>query len=89
MAELCGADARSGGAELVQLRIDVGGYPKVQEQGPQKPDDAGRKPIEIQLISAVDVVRSETFDATVNAYCARCDFATMCPAQQRSGTVLS
>ena len=38
---------------------------------------------------AIDVVRSETFDATVNAYCSRCEFATMCPAQQRSGTVLS
>ncbi len=89
MAELCGTDARSGGAELVQLRIDAGGMPKVQEQSPQPPDDGGRKPIEVQLIGAVDVVRSERFDATVNDYCSRCDFATMCPTQQRGGTVLS
>ncbi len=88
LATLCGPDARSGGAELVQLRVDVDGFPKVQEQGPQQADDSGRKPIEVQLISAVDVVRSEAFDATMNDYCAMCDFATMCPAQQPGGSVL-
>ncbi|MBA2774829.1 MAG: ATP-dependent helicase [Nocardioidaceae bacterium] len=89
LVELCGPGARSGGAELVQLRIDQGGFPKVQEQRPQLPDPTGRKPVEIQLISAVETIRSETFDATANSYCTRCDFLTMCPAQQRSGTVLS
>ncbi|MBA3234008.1 MAG: ATP-dependent helicase [Propionibacteriales bacterium] len=90
LATLCGPGTRSGGAEIVSLRLDQGsGMPKVQEQSPQVPDRAGRKPIEIQLISAVDVVRSERFDATVNNYCARCDFATMCPTQQRGGSVLS
>ena len=54
-----GSRAHSGGAELVQLRVDDGGLPKVQQQPPQPPDDAGRKPVEIQLISAAEAVRAE------------------------------
>jgi RecB family exonuclease len=88
-AESAGVDARSGGAELVQLRIDTGGLPKVQEQAPQTPDEAGRKPVEVQLITAAETVRSEAFAAMLGDQCRRCEFTTMCPAQIRSGTVLS
>jgi superfamily I DNA/RNA helicase/RecB family exonuclease len=87
--ELCGPDARSGGAELVQLRVDRDGLPKVQQQAPQTPDSDGRKTVEVQLGQGVGVVRAEDFVATVNSYCNRCEFAPMCPTQQRSGTVLS
>ena len=45
--------------------------------------DAARQP------PAAEVVRSERFDATVNNYCTFCDFQAMCPAQQKSGSVLS
>ncbi len=87
--ELCGEPVRSGGAELVQLRVDKGGMPKVQQQPPQAPDSEGRKTIEIQLTSGAAVVRGEDFAATVNPYCNRCEFASLCPAQQRTGTMLS
>jgi RecB family exonuclease len=84
-----GEGARSGGAELVQLRSDKNGMPRVQQQPPQLPDSEGRKTIEVQLTQGVTVVRREEFAATANTYCARCEFAHLCPTQQRSGTVLS
>ncbi len=87
--ELCGPSVRSGGAELVQLRVDKDGMPKVQQQPPQPPDSDGRKTIEIQLATGAAVVRDEAFAATVNTYCNRCEFASLCPAQQRTGTMLS
>ncbi len=87
--DLCGERVRSGGAELVQLRVDKGGMPKVQQQLPQAPDSDGRKTIEIQLATGAAVVRREDFAATVNQYCNRCEFASLCPAQQRTGTMLS
>ena len=88
-ARLCGEDTRSGGAELVQLRIDKDGLPKVQQQPPQAPDSEGRKLIEVQLVQSTDVVRREDFAATANNYCKRCEFASLCPTQQRTGSVLS
>jgi RecB family exonuclease len=86
--DVCGAGARSGGAELVQLRLDVAGSPKVQVQPPQAPDDEGYKPVEIQLASAAQVMRSERFVAQANDHCRMCDFASLCPARRRSGTVV-
>ncbi len=87
--ELAGEGARSGGAELVQLRADKGGFPKVQPQEPQTPDSEGRKTIEVQLASGAHVVRREEFAAQANTLCARCEFQHLCPTQQRTGTVLS
>ncbi len=86
--EVCGEGARSGGAELVQLRLDVSGHPKVQVQPPQPLDADGRKPVEVQLAHAAQVLRSERFDATSNPHCRMCDFAALCPTRRRSGTVL-
>ncbi len=85
---VAGGPSRSGGAELVQLRTDRGGFPKVQVQPPQQRDAEGRKPVEVQLISAAAVVRREQFAATINNHCNRCDFSVLCPSQQKSGTVL-
>jgi RecB family exonuclease len=87
-AEQVGTGAGAGGAELVQLRIDAAGLPKVQHQPPQQPDGDGRKPVEIQLVEAATVLRGEQFDATANGYCTFCDFAAMCPVQQPKGTVI-
>ena len=86
--DLVASGARSGGAELVQLRHDAKGLPKVQKQQQQQPDAEGRTPVQIQLMSATDIVRSEQFVARENPYCDRCSFQTICPVKG-SGTVLS
>lgn len=85
----CGEDARSGGAELVQLRADDSGLPKVQHQLPPTPDDEGRLPVEVQLLKSSKAIRDEAFYAMENTYCNSCSFARICPAQQRGGSVLS
>ncbi len=88
-ADQVGPGAGAGGAELVQLRADVAGMPKIQHQPPQRPDESGRTRVEVQLVDAARVIRSEEFDATANNYCHLCDFAAMCPVQQTSGSVIS
>ncbi|MGI8434200.1 MAG: ATP-dependent helicase [Nocardioidaceae bacterium] len=86
--ELVGPGAESGGAELVQLRIDASGAPKVQVQPPQKADASGRKPVEVQLGEAAAVIRAEQFQAVANGYCRSCDFSALCPTSQRAGGLL-
>jgi superfamily I DNA/RNA helicase/RecB family exonuclease len=86
--EITSSSGRSGGAELVQLRQDDKGLPKVQSQAPQVPDESGRRPVDVQIVSAVSLIRDEAFAASLNRYCAMCDFAAMCPAQQSGGGVL-
>jgi superfamily I DNA/RNA helicase/RecB family exonuclease len=85
--EAVGRSARSGGAELVQLRLGSE-LPKVQPQAPQTPDADGVTLIEHQLMAAVAAVRSEEFVARPGAQCERCEFHAICPAQS-SGSVLS
>jgi superfamily I DNA/RNA helicase/RecB family exonuclease len=80
--------ARSGGAELLQLRKEVRGEVKVQRQPPQEADDAGRTAVESQLIEAVAVVRSERLVARAGPHCDHCDFHAVCPIKG-TGTVLS
>ncbi len=77
-----------GGAELWQLRKDVRGLLKVQAQPPQEPDSDGRRPVELQLMAAVEAVRSERFEARPGKQCDHCDFHALCPVQS-AGTVLS
>lgn len=86
---LCGEGASSGGAELVQLRADASGLPKVQHQEPAVPDDDGRMPVEVQLLKASKAIRDEAFYAMENSYCNSCSFSRICPAQQRGRSVLS
>ena len=81
--------ASSGGAELWQLRKDVRGELKVQQQKPQSPDEEGLRPVERQLIRAATALRLEEFPARPErSRCERCQFATFCPAQG-AGSVLS
>lgn len=87
--DVAGDGAEAGGAELVQLRVDKAGMPKVQAQPRQEPDSDGRKVVEVQLIGAAEVVRREEFVAVANQHCNFCAFASLCPSQQRTGTVLS
>jgi RecB family exonuclease len=95
-AEAVGPEPRSGGAELVQLRVGARSAPSadpalelplVQRQLPQQPDEAGRRPVEIQLSSAVASLREERFDATIGGHCRFCDFTSACPAQIRTGVL--
>jgi RecB family exonuclease len=81
------AGARTGGAELWQLRQDSRTGLKVQRQEPQQPGDDGLTPVEAQLSDAITAIRSESFEARPGDHCKRCDFAVLCPTQV-SGTVL-
>ncbi len=81
-------DSASGGAELWQLRKDVRGVLKVQQQPPQTADGDGVLPIERQLTQAVSALRDEEFPAHPSSLCDRCDFVPFCPAHV-SGSVLS
>ncbi len=89
--DVAGPGARSGGAELVMLRLGeqgaAGEMPKVAGQAPQQPDADGRRLVEVQLMTAAEVVRSEALAARENRYCGYCDFTNLCPVKG-SGTVL-
>jgi RecB family exonuclease len=86
--EVAGDGTVSGGAELWQLRKDVRGVLKVQQQTPQSLDDDGVLPVERQLTQAVSALRREEFPAHPSSLCDRCDFVPFCPAHV-SGSVLS
>jgi RecB family exonuclease len=87
--DLLDGPARSGGAELVQLRKEGrGGGAKIQEQPPQPPDENGHTEVQKQLMKAVAVVRSESFPAQAGDHCTRCAFTAICPVKG-AGTVLS
>jgi hypothetical protein len=76
---------RSGGAELVQLRLGDD-QPKIQHQPPAVGD--GPRLVEEQLVQAVSTLRSEEFVARPGVHCERCTFHAICP-DKASGTVLS
>jgi RecB family exonuclease len=76
-----GDDPRSGGAELVQLRHDDVGLPKVQGQAPLETDDDGRTWLDEAVEDAAAMVRSEEFVAKRNDGCNRCDVRGLCPIQ--------
>ncbi len=87
--DLVGGSASSGGAELWQLRRDVRGELKVQQQKPQPADDEGLRPVERQLMQAATALRIEEFPARPErSRCERCQFSAFCPAQV-AGSVLS
>jgi ATP-dependent exoDNAse (exonuclease V) beta subunit len=87
--DLVGPGTRSGGAELVMLRLTGadGELPKVATQQPQQPDADGHRLVEVQLMTAAEVLRSEALVARENRYCGFCDFKSVCPVKG-SGTVL-
>jgi superfamily I DNA/RNA helicase/RecB family exonuclease len=86
---LGGASAQSGGAELVQLRADDDGMPKVQRQLPPavRATDSAR-PVEQALQTATAVLRREHIVAAGNAHCAHCEFVRQCPAAGGGGDPL-
>lgn len=78
--------ARSGGAELIQLRKSVRGAAKVQRQAPPEPG----RPLAVieQLSSAARAIRDESFVARPGDHCRFCDFVSICPSTS-AGSVLS
>jgi len=78
----------AGGAELWQLRQEVGGAMRVQPQEVQEPDGDGARVVERQLMEAAQRLRAEEFPARPGAHCGYCAFERFCPALT-AGTVLS
>ncbi|WP_125566886.1 ATP-dependent helicase [Nocardioides baekrokdamisoli] len=78
--------ARSGGAELVQLRKEVRGKAKVQRQAPPEPG----RPLAVveQLDTASRAIREESFVARPGDHCRFCEFSPICPSTS-AGSVLS
>jgi RecB family exonuclease len=77
-----------GGAELWQLRQEVGGAMRVQAQDVQQPGADGVRPVERQLMDAARRLRAEEFPARPGPHCDYCAFERFCPALT-AGTVLS
>jgi superfamily I DNA/RNA helicase/RecB family exonuclease len=80
--------AESGGAELWQLRQEVGGAMRVQPQDVQQPGSDGTRVIDRQLMEAARRLRTEEFPARPGAHCDHCAFERFCPART-AGTVVS
>jgi RecB family exonuclease len=81
----------TGGAALVQLRIDEGRgstQARVQFQEPLVPDDSGRTWIESRLGEAVEVLRAADVVATAGPACTYCAYARTCPAQPEGTPVI-
>ncbi len=78
----------TGGAELWQLRQEVGGGMRVQSQDEQQPGPDGVRTIDRQLMEAAGRLRHEEFPARPGTHCAYCAFERFCPART-AGTVLS
>lgn len=80
---------RSGGAELVQLRLeDNGGFPKVQPQSPLERDEDGRTWLDDAIDEAERLVRKEDFVARRNDGCDRCEMRPLCPIQPEGKEVV-
>jgi RecB family exonuclease len=75
-------------AELVQLRIDEAGRPKVQPQG-ALPDDPEPGWVDDVITAAVDVMTGERFVATPGTWCAFCPFRSSCPADDHGRQVIA
>jgi RecB family exonuclease len=74
-------------AELVQLRIDDAGRPKVQPQGGLAADSDPQWVDQI-LAAAVDVMSGERFAATPGSWCSFCAFTASCPAVDHGRQVI-
>jgi RecB family exonuclease len=83
-----GDEPHSGGAELVQLRHDDSGLPKVQGQAPLETDDEGRSWLDEAVDDAEAMVRSEEFVAKRNDGCSRCEVRGLCPIQPEGREII-
>ena len=60
----------------------------MQKQEPQPRNEDGHTEVEVQLMQAVGVIRSETIEARPGKHCEHCGFVAICPVKG-AGTVLS
>lgn len=76
--------AESGGAALVQLRVDGerAGAAKVQVQAPLEADEQGQAWIHHRLAEAAQLIRDESFEARVGDGCSFCNYKVICPAKR-------
>ena len=80
-------DGHAAGAELVQLRGDSSGGPKVQPQdGP--PDDAPFFALEQLRRSVRTIVREEVVATASASACGYCQFRRVCPAPADGQSIL-
>ncbi len=83
--EVLPARPEVGGAELVMLRVDSAGGPKVQGQPALEPSPSW---VEELLDTAVRRLLGERFPPTPQERCGRCPFRTCCPAQPEGRQVV-
>ncbi|GAA0621010.1 ATP-dependent DNA helicase [Kribbella sandramycini] len=76
-----GENPLAGGAELVQLRHDEAGFPKVQPQSPLEPDEDGNTWLDEAVTDAETMIRTESLTAQRNDGCTRCEARPLCPIQ--------
>ncbi len=74
-----------GGAELVMLRVEESGGPKVQGQPALEPAPSW---VEALLDTAVRRVLGESFPPTPHERCGHCPFRTCCPTQSEGRQVI-
>jgi ATP-dependent exoDNAse (exonuclease V) beta subunit len=86
-ADVVGEGARSGGAELWQLRKSTQPRPKIQAQAPQVPDEEGWVLAERQLAETARTIRAEEWPATPADHCRFCAFRALCPATSTAGVI--
>lgn len=85
LADIAGVPhAESGGAALVQLRVDGErvGAAKVQVQPPLERDARDQAWIHERLAEAAGLIREENFEARVGEGCSFCHYKVMCPAKR-------
>ncbi|MGN0062846.1 MAG: ATP-dependent helicase [Nocardioides sp.] len=87
LSDVVGPDARSGGAELWQLRASTQPRPKIQAQAPQSRDEEGWLLAERQLAETARTIRAEEFPALPGDHCRFCPFRAMCPARTTAGVI--
>ncbi|WP_110182667.1 ATP-dependent helicase [Nocardioides solisilvae] len=88
VAELAGPEARSAGAELVQLGlVDGGERAKVQQQGVHTEESPHREALREHLATAARQVREESFPATPGEHCRDCAFVPVCPVRGAGSVV--
>lgn len=82
LEEVVGPQARTGGAELVQLGLtEDSPRATVQRQAIHVDDSAEREVLRTEVERAAGLLRQETFPAVTGTHCRECAFVPICPAK--------
>jgi len=86
--DLVAGEARSGGAELVQLgHLDENIGVIVQPQAVADPEGENRTVLKAELALASAYVRAESFPAVAGDHCKDCDFVPICPIKSAGAVI--